>query len=42
MPALVDSGHRVVTYDRRGFGNSSQPWEGCDSDTFAAGIILKV
>ncbi len=32
--ALVDAGHRVVTYDRRGFGQSSQPWDGYDYDTF--------
>ncbi len=38
VPALVDSGHRVVTYDRRGFGNSSQPWDGYDYDTFAADL----
>ncbi len=38
VPALVDSGHRVVTYDRRGFGNSSQPWNGYDYDTFAADL----
>lgn len=35
VPALVEAGHRVVTYDRRGFGASSQPWEGYDYDTFA-------
>ena len=38
VPALVDAGHRVVTYDRRGFGWSSQPWEGYDYDTFAADL----
>ncbi len=32
---LVAAGHRVVTYDRRGFGASSQPWDGYDYDTFA-------
>jgi non-heme chloroperoxidase len=32
---LVEGGHRVVTYDRRGFGSSSQPWDGYDYDTFA-------
>jgi non-heme chloroperoxidase len=32
---LVEAGHRVVTYDRRGFGDSSQPWDGYDYDTFA-------
>lgn len=38
VPALVDAGHRVVTYDRRGFGRSSQPWSGYDYDTFAADL----
>jgi non-heme chloroperoxidase len=38
VPALVDAGHRVVTYDRRGFGRSSQPWGGYDYDTFAADL----
>jgi pimeloyl-ACP methyl ester carboxylesterase len=33
--ALVDSGCRVVTYDRRGFGKSSKPFSGYDYDTFA-------
>ena len=31
--ALVKSGHRVITYDRRGFGKSSKPWDGYDYDT---------
>ena len=35
LPALLDAGHRVVTYDRRGFGKSSQPAVGYDYDTFA-------
>ena len=35
VPALVQAGYRVVTYDRRGFGGSSQPFEGYDYDTFA-------
>ena len=38
VPALVDAGHRVITYDRRGFGDSSQPWSGYDYDTFAADL----
>jgi pimeloyl-ACP methyl ester carboxylesterase len=38
VPALLDAGHRVITYDRRGFGSSSQPWEGYDYDTFAADL----
>src|ERR1700737_4384535 len=35
VPALVGAGYRVITYDRRGFGKSSQPWAGYDYDTFA-------
>ncbi|SDO21817.1 Pimeloyl-ACP methyl ester carboxylesterase [Klenkia soli] len=38
VPALVEAGHRVITYDRRGFGDSSQPWGGYDYDTFAADL----
>ncbi|MGW6541223.1 alpha/beta fold hydrolase [Streptomyces sp. NPDC055051] len=36
--ALLDAGHRVITYDRRGFGQSSQPATGYDYDTFAADL----
>jgi pimeloyl-ACP methyl ester carboxylesterase len=35
MPVLIDAGYRVVIYDRRGFGRSSQPWSGYNYDTFA-------
>jgi non-heme chloroperoxidase len=35
---LLAAGHRVITYDRRGFGNSSQPTTGYDYDTFAADL----
>jgi non-heme chloroperoxidase len=35
VPALLQAGYRVVTYDRRGFGDSSQPSFGYDFDTFA-------
>lgn len=38
IPALVDSGHRVIAYDRRGFGDSSQTWSGYDFDTFSADL----
>ena len=38
VPALVDAGYRVITYDRRGFGQSSQPWNGYDYDTLAADL----
>ncbi|MFJ3446582.1 alpha/beta fold hydrolase, partial [Streptomyces sp. NPDC086081] len=36
--ALLEAGYRVVTYDRRGFGKSSQPSTGYDYDTFAADL----
>jgi pimeloyl-ACP methyl ester carboxylesterase len=32
---LLGAGYRVITYDRRGFGKSSQPAEGYNYDTFA-------
>jgi non-heme chloroperoxidase len=35
VPVLLSEGHRVITYDRRGFGNSSQPTTGYNYDTFA-------
>src|ERR1700758_2101390 len=35
---LLASGHRVISYDRRGFGRSSQPTVGYDYDTFAADL----
>ncbi|MGW3036329.1 alpha/beta fold hydrolase [Streptomyces sp. NPDC001178] len=38
VPALLEAGHRVITYDRRGFGRSSQPTKGYDYDTFAADL----
>ena len=38
LPVLMDDGHRVITYDRRGFGKSSQPACGYDYDTFAADL----
>jgi non-heme chloroperoxidase len=34
--ALLQAGYRCITYDRRGFGKSSQPTTGYDYDTFAA------
>jgi non-heme chloroperoxidase len=38
LPALLDTGHRVITYDRRGWGRSSQPTVGYDYDSFAADL----
>jgi pimeloyl-ACP methyl ester carboxylesterase len=36
--ALLEAGYRVITYDRRGFGRSSQPTSGYDYDTFASDL----
>jgi non-heme chloroperoxidase len=36
--ALLGAGYRVINYDRRGFGLSSQPTVGYDYDTFAADL----
>jgi pimeloyl-ACP methyl ester carboxylesterase len=38
VPVLLEAGHRVIVYDRRGFGKSSQPVSGYDYDTFAADL----
>jgi non-heme chloroperoxidase len=35
VPVLLEAGYRVITYDRRGFGKSSQPATGYNYDTFA-------
>lgn len=33
--ALANAGYRVISYDRRGFGRSDQPWSGYDYDTLS-------
>jgi len=38
IPGLLATGHRVITYDRRGFGKSGQPTTGYNYDTFAADL----
>ena len=38
VPVLLGAGYRVITYDRRGFGQSSQPASGYDYETFAADL----
>ena len=38
VPPLLNAGYRVITYDRRGFGRSSQPASGYCYDTFAADL----
>ena len=35
---LLEHGYRCISYDRRGFGQSSQPTSGYDYDTFAADL----
>jgi pimeloyl-ACP methyl ester carboxylesterase len=38
VPVLLEAGHRVITYDRRRFGQSSQPVVGYEYDTFASDL----
>jgi non-heme chloroperoxidase len=38
IAALLAAGHRVITYDRRGFGRSSKPGVGYNYDTLAADL----
>ncbi len=33
--AIASAGYRAIAYDRRGFGRSSQPWNGYDYNTLA-------
>ena len=35
---LVEHGHRVITYDRRGFGRSGKPFSGYNYDTLASDL----
>ena len=42
VPVLLDAGYRVISYDRRGFGDSSQPVTGYDYDTFSADLMTLV
>jgi len=42
LPPLLTEGYRVIAYDRRGFGRSSQPTIGYDYDTFAADLAALV
>jgi non-heme chloroperoxidase len=39
---LLEAGYRAITYDRRGFGQSSQPTIGYDYDTFTADLHVLV
>ncbi len=38
LAELPKYGLRVIAYDRRGFGKSSQPWDGYDYDTLASDL----
>ncbi|TXF90581.1 alpha/beta hydrolase [Neolewinella aurantiaca] len=38
VPDLVNAGYRVITYDRRGFGLSSFPWDGYDYSSLASDL----
>lgn len=38
--ALIADGYRVITYDRRGFGNSTKVASGYDYDTFASDLSI--
>ena len=40
--ALLGAGYRVISYDRRGFGQSSKPTTGYDYDTFAADLAVLI
>ncbi|HUH79093.1 MAG TPA: alpha/beta hydrolase, partial [Methanoregula sp.] len=39
---LIDAGYRVITYDRRGFGNSARPVSGYEYDTFTEDLHMLV
>ena len=40
--ALADAGYRAISYDRRGFGRSSQPWSGYDYDSLAGDLACVI
>jgi non-heme chloroperoxidase len=45
VPALADTGFRVITYDRRGFGRSDKPKHGYGYDTLAddlSGVLTEL
>lgn len=42
LKLLADNGYRAIAHDRRGHGRSSQPWNGNDMDTYAAGLAALV
>ena len=40
--AIAEAGYRAITYDRRGFGRSGQPWSGYDYATLADDLAAVV
>lgn len=42
MLAVAAAGYRAIAFDRRGFGRSSQPWDGYDYDTMANDIAALI
>src|ERR1700688_4366472 len=42
VTVLLDAGYRVITYDRRGFGKSSQPPSGYNYDTFSEDLHVLI
>jgi non-heme chloroperoxidase len=42
MVFLGARGYRCIAHDRRGYGRSSQPWEGNDMDTYADDLAALV
>ena len=40
--AIAEAGFKAISYDRRGFGRSSQPWTGYDYDTLADDLAAVV
>lgn len=39
---LAEAGHRVISFDRRGFGRSGQSWSGYDYDTMAGDLAAVI
>lgn len=37
--SIANAGYRAISYDRRGFGRSDQPFEGYDYDTFSDDLM---
>lgn len=42
VSALTSAGYRVIAYDRRGFGNSSRPYQGYDYESLAQDLQILI